>query len=67
MHLVYTSPAAGKYETDRAYSLDELKEELSIELIKEWFIPVNGQSWEDLEAEPVAKKSKPKEIPVEEE
>lgn len=68
MHLVYTYPAAGKYETDRSYTLDELKAELPIELIKEWFHPIS-ESWESIEpkAEPVAKKSKIKEIPVEEE
>jgi hypothetical protein len=68
MKLLYTYPAASKkYKPMVAYTLEELKAELPIELIKEWFHPIS-ESWESIEpkAEPVAKKSKPKEISSEE-
>lgn len=69
MNLLYTYPAANKkYKPMIAYSLEELKAELPIELIKEWFHCIDF-SWSEIESktEPVVKKSKTKEIPVEEE
>jgi hypothetical protein len=49
MHLLkYTHPAATKWEVNKVYNLEELKSELSDEMIKVLFEPVNFQ-WQDLE------------------
>lgn len=67
MNLLYTYPAANKkYKPMIAYSLEELKAELPIELIKEWFDVIGNETWEDLEPKPAIKKSKTKEISEEE-
>lgn len=48
MFLKYTHPAAMKYETNKSYTLEELQEELSDEMIKVLFAPVDF-CWEDIE------------------
>jgi hypothetical protein len=53
--LKYTHPAAMKYEINKSYSLDELKLELSDDMIKVLFIPINFK-WEDFEPKIEVKK-----------
>ncbi len=53
MNLLYTYPAASKqYKPTIAYSYESLKSELPLELIKEWFQPIDFK-WFDLEPKPV--------------
>ncbi|MFA7204598.1 MAG: hypothetical protein WC188_12925 [Candidatus Caldatribacteriota bacterium] len=47
--LKYIHPASMKYSVTDAYDLEELKKELSIEMIKILFTPIGNWSWQDLE------------------
>lgn len=44
--LKYTHPALSKYDITKAYTLQELQSELSDEMIKVMFSPINFE-WEE--------------------
>ena len=46
--LKYNHPSASKYSLNKTYELEELKKELSLEMIKILFQPVNFE-WKDTE------------------
>lgn len=48
--LKYTHPASCGYSAKKIYSLDELKDELDINMIKILFEPVDF-TWDELESE----------------
>ena len=45
MYLRYTHPSACGYDINKAYSLGELKKDLSMDMIKLLFTPIDG-TWE---------------------
>ena len=47
--LKYTHPAVNKYDTKKSYKLEELKKELSDEMIRQLFTPINFK-WEEKKA-----------------
>jgi len=57
--LKYTHPALSKYDITKAYTLQELQSELSDEMIKVMFSPINFE-WE--EKKEISKKIVDKEV-----
>jgi hypothetical protein len=55
-HLKYTHPAAMKYSVNQVYELEMLKKELSLEMIKVLFEPIDFE-WKDLEVKKKNQKS----------
>jgi hypothetical protein len=54
-YLKYSHPSAMKYKISQTYELEELKQELSLEMIKVLFEPANFE-WTDLEPKKHIKK-----------
>jgi hypothetical protein len=48
MKLKYSHPAITKFDLNKFYSLNELKQQLSLEQIKMFFTPIDF-TWEQLE------------------
>ena len=45
MKLKYTHPSATHFNLNKVYTLDELKKEISLDMIKILFSPVDGSEW----------------------